>query len=78
LDDRNAPDPLKSAGRLRAEGRHAHAALVERLEQFEERLLNAFHYFTELNKQAEIRNRLATIEYRLLQVEKRLNMPPTA
>jgi uncharacterized membrane-anchored protein YhcB (DUF1043 family) len=72
---------------LRSEMNHGYNDLVERMADAETRLLKAFYDFAQSNQQrvtvlegneAAIRSRLATIEDRLLQVEKRLNMPPAA
>jgi hypothetical protein len=72
---------------LRSEMNHGYNDLVERMADAETRLLKAFYDFAQSNHQrvtllegneAGIRSRLATLEDRLLQVEKRLNMPPAA
>jgi predicted nucleic acid-binding Zn-ribbon protein len=72
---------------LRSEVNHGYNDLVERMADAETRLLKAFYDFAQSNHQrvtllegneAGIRSRLATLEDRLLQVEKRLNMPPAA
>jgi predicted nucleic acid-binding Zn-ribbon protein len=70
---------------LRSEVNHGYNDIVERISDGETRLLKAFYDFGQSNQkrmtelegnEAAIRSRLATIEDRLLQVEKRLNMPP--
>ncbi len=70
---------------VRAEMNHGYNDLVERITDSETRLLKAFYSFAEINNkrlsvlegnEAAIRSRLASIEDRLMQVEKRLNMPP--
>jgi hypothetical protein len=70
---------------LRSEMKHQYSDLVERITDSETRLLRAFYIFAEGNSkrlvqvegnEAALRSRLATIEDRLMQVEKRLNMPP--
>ena len=72
---------------LRAEMNHGYADLAERMHDSETRLLKAFYDFAQSNQrrmteietsESSMRSRLATIEDRLLQVEKRLNMPPAA
>jgi len=72
---------------LRGEMNHSYADLAERISDGETRLLKAFYDFAQSNQkrmtevegnEAAIRSRLATIEDRLLQVEKRLNLPPAA
>jgi DNA repair exonuclease SbcCD ATPase subunit len=72
---------------LRSEMNHIYNDLVERIADSETKLLKAFYNYAESNQQrlaqidsdqAAIRNRLGSIESRLLEVEKRLNMPPAA
>ncbi len=71
---------------LRSEMSHQYNDVVERITGAETKLLKAFYNFGESNNkrvirlegnEGAIRSRLATIEDRLMQVEKRLNMPPT-
>jgi hypothetical protein len=59
--------------------------VMEAIHDIETRLLKAFYTFAETNQKrlaegetesAAIKGRLATVEQRLLEVEKRLNMPP--
>jgi hypothetical protein len=94
LDDRNAPatkgdiaDLEQKFEQLRGEMNHGYADLAERISDSETRLLKAFYDFAQSNQKRiteievagdSMRSRLATIEDRLLQVEKRLNMPPAA
>ena len=72
---------------LRGEMNHGYADLAERISDSETRLLKAFYDFAQSNQkrmtdievsEAAMLSRLATIEDRLLQVEKRLNLPPAA
>jgi hypothetical protein len=72
---------------LRAEMNHQYNDLVERIADSETKLLQAFYSFAESNLQrialvegntTAVIARLATLETRLLEVEKRLNMPPAA
>jgi hypothetical protein len=72
---------------LRSEMNHGYSDLAERILDSETRLLKAFYGFAQTNQkrvtevedvQAAMRSRLATIEDRLLQVEKRLDLPPAA
>ncbi len=72
---------------LRSEVNHGYNDIVERIDDGKTELLKAFYnYATGNNKRvAELegnegafRSRLATIEDRILEVEKRLNMPPAA
>ena len=94
MDNRNAPatkgdfaDLEQKFEQLRSEINHTYADLVERMSDGETRLLKAFYSFAESNQkrqeevetdQSSMRSRLATLEDRLLQVEKRLNIPPAA
>jgi hypothetical protein len=72
---------------LRSEVNHGCRDIVERISDGETRLLKAFYDFAQSNQKrmsdletsdSGIRSRLATVEDRLLAVEKRLNMPPAA
>lgn len=72
---------------LRAEMSHQYNDLVERITDSETKLLKAFCSFARTSNQrmvelegndAGLRQRISTIEDRLLEVEKRLNMPPAA
>jgi glutamate mutase epsilon subunit len=72
---------------LRSEVNHGYRDIVERISDSETRLLKAFYDFAQSNQKrmsdletsdSGMRSRLATIEDRLLEVEKRLNMPPAA
>lgn len=72
---------------LRSEMNHMYNDLVERMADRETRLLNAFYGFIESNQkrlneiesnEAALRSRIGTIESRLIEVEKRLNIPPAA
>jgi multidrug resistance efflux pump len=72
---------------LRSEVNHGYRDILERISDGETRLLKAFYDFAQSNQKrmsdletsdSGIRSRLATVEDRLLAVEKRLNMPPAA
>ncbi len=72
---------------LRSEMNHIHQDLVERMERSETNLLKAFYGYAESTDKrlsnidanvALFLNRLGTLESRVLAVEKRLNIPPTA
>jgi hypothetical protein len=72
---------------LRSEVNHGYRDLVERMADGETRILNAIYDLAKTgNKRmthiegdnAALNNRIATIEDRLLEVEKRLNLPPAA
>ena len=71
---------------LRGEVHDGYDDLKETLRDSETKLLKAFYSFAETNPQrltateresAALRDRLATVESRLTEVEKRLNIPPT-
>ncbi len=94
MDDPNAPatkgdiaDLKTQMVQLHSEMSHIHNDLVERIADGETRVLKAFYNFAESNQKrlaeidsenAAIRSRLGSVETRLLEVEKRLNMPPAA
>ena len=70
---------------LRSEMNHQNNDLVERISDSETKLLQAFYTYAESNQKrvaaiemdtAGLKSRLSTIEDRLTDVEKRLNMPP--
>jgi hypothetical protein len=72
---------------IRSEMQHTHDTLIERMADNQTELLKAFYGFattTDIKfretEQADVmlRQRLSTLESRLLEVEKRLNMPPAA
>jgi uncharacterized protein YceH (UPF0502 family) len=72
---------------LRSEVSHIHRDLGERLERSETNLLKAFYSFAESNNRrigqiegnmSAFTDRLSTLEIRVLEIEKRLNIPPTA
>jgi hypothetical protein len=72
---------------LRSEMQHMHDGVVERIADVETKLLQAFYTFAQANQQrlgqvegntSAVVARLATLENRMLEVEKRLNMPPAA
>ena len=72
---------------LRSEMQHQYDDLKETIRDSETKLLQAFYSFAESNQQRlalvegntnAVIVRLATLETRLLEVEKRLNMPPAA
>jgi len=72
---------------LRAEMHHMHDDLVERINDKETKLLQAFYSYTESNQKrlagvetegASLKSRLSSLEDRIIELEKRLNMPPAA
>jgi hypothetical protein len=91
MDESNAPatkDDLQgSFEQLRSEMRARHDDLKKAIRHREARILQVFHSFAESNQQriapwegnvTTVIARLATLETRMLEVEKRLNMPPAA
>jgi hypothetical protein len=94
MDDPNAPatkgdiaDLKTQMVQLHSEMSHIYNDLVGRIADGETRVLKAFYNFAESNQKrlaeidsenAAIRSRLGSVETRLLEVEKRLNMPPAA
>jgi hypothetical protein len=72
---------------ITAEANHRYDDLVERMSDGETRLLNAFYAFAQSNQkrmvemegnEMALRSRMGTFESRLLEVERRLNIPPAA
>lgn len=72
---------------LRAEMSHGYNDIVERIHDAQTELLKAFYGYAQGNNKrvAELegnegafRSRLATLEDRILEVERRLNIPPAA
>lgn len=83
----NEPATKADVEQLRSEMNHQYRDLVERISDSETRVINAIYDLAKTgNKRmthiegdnAALNNRLATIEDRLLEVEKRLNLPPAA
>ncbi len=81
-----APATKNDIEQLRAEVNHGYRDLVERISDGETRLLKAFYSFGQSNNkriaevegnESALRSRVATIEERLMEVEKRLNIPPS-
>jgi wobble nucleotide-excising tRNase len=72
---------------LRTEMQHTYDALVERMDATETKLLQAFYSYAESNQKrvagietegAVLKSRLSSLEERIIEIEKRLNMPPAA
>jgi len=72
---------------LRSEMHHQYRDLVEQMRDGQTELLKAFYNFATATNQkttlletneAALRGRLSALETRMLEVEKRLNMPPAA
>ena len=70
---------------LRSEMQHMHDGLKEAIRDTETKLLQAFYGFAEANHKhlaqldmtsAMLMNRVSTLEERVFEVEKRLNIPP--
>ena len=85
MDDSNAPATKGDIQQLRGEMSHQYNDLVERISDTETKLLQAFYTYAESNQKrmtaiemesAGLKSRVSTIEERLTEVEKRLNMPP--
>lgn len=81
------PATKEDIEQLRSEMGHIHHDLVERITDGETRLLKAFYNFAEGNTKhlsqidgnvAIFLNRLGSLETRVLDLEKRLNIPPAA
>jgi hypothetical protein len=74
-------------GQLRAEVSHGYNDILERIHDGQTELLKAFYGYAQGNNtrvselegtEQAFRRRLATMEDRILEVERRLNMPPAA
>jgi len=87
LDElRSEVEQLRSVVELgRSEANHVHDDLVERMSDTETRLLQAFYSFAESNNKrlvqgeaatALVISRMTTLESRVLELEKRLDIPP--
>jgi len=80
-------DVKQDIEQLRSEMNHRYRDLVERITDSETKLLKVFYNFGVTNNQRMVelegndeglRRRIGTIEVRLLEVERRLKMPPTS
>jgi len=91
MEDGNAPATKQDLDRLgeqlRSEFQHGFDDLKETLRDVQTELLKAFYAFAQSTdaklKESEIsdmllRQRLTAVEFRLTEVEKRLNLPPQA
>jgi hypothetical protein len=87
MENGNEPATKHDVAMLRSEMQHLHDDFAERLDKSETRLLQGFYNYAESNQKrvtgaeeenAVLKSRLATLEMRLTEVEKRLNMPPAA
>jgi uncharacterized protein YicC (UPF0701 family) len=91
MDDLNAPatkgDLQGAVEQLRSEMNHQYDDLKETLRDVQTEILRAFYGYTQTTdaklKEGEqsdiaLRQRLTAVESRILEVEKRLNMPPAA
>jgi chromosome segregation ATPase len=85
MENGNEPATKADLAHLRAEMNHQYDDLKETLRDSETRLLQAFYGYAESNRKrigqveaetAILASRMGTLEERLLEVEKRLNMPP--
>jgi hypothetical protein len=72
---------------LRSEMNHQYRELVERISDTQTEVLRAFYSFAQTNNkrvlevegnEAALRSRVGTLEDRVLEIEKRLNLPPAA
>jgi hypothetical protein len=87
MDNGSAPATKQDIEQLRSEMNHGHRDLAERYMDGETRLLKAMYGIAESfqkrivqleGSDATLVHRLGIVEERLLQVEKRLNLPPAA
>ena len=87
LEEKMGANLNQLGAQLRSEFQHGFDHLAESIHDSETRLLKAFYTFAESNQQrlsqvegntTAVIARLATLESRIIEVEKRLNMPPAA
>jgi hypothetical protein len=87
MDDLNAPATKGDLQQLRGEMNHQFDDLKETVRDIQTEILKAFYGYTQTtdaklkeSDQADyaLRQCLTVVESRLLEVEKRLNMPPAA
>ena len=80
-----SPATKQDIEQLHSEVSHIHDDLVERLNDSETKLLQAFYSFADTNNKRLIQgeaatalviSRITTLEDRVLELEKRLNIPP--
>jgi wobble nucleotide-excising tRNase len=83
----NVANLNESIAILRSEMNHQYRELVERISDTQTEVLRAFYSFAQTNNkrvlevegnEAALRSRLGTLEDRVLEIEKRLNLPPAA
>ena len=87
MENGHEPATKQDVAMLRSEMQHMYDSLIETVRDVQTELLKAFYSFGQSNNkrmtelegnEAAIRSRLGTIEDRLMEVEKRLNIPPSA
>ncbi|MCX6626225.1 MAG: hypothetical protein NTW28_01160 [Candidatus Solibacter sp.] len=87
MDDLNAPATKRDLLQLRSEMQHHFDDLKETMRDGQTEILKAFYGYAQTTdaklKEGEqsdiaLRQRLTAVESRILEVEKRLNMPPAA
>jgi hypothetical protein len=85
--ERLREEMLERNEQLRTEVNHGYNAIVERIHDAQTALLNAFYSYAQGNNkrvaelegnEGAVRSRLATLEDRMLEVERRLNILPAA
>jgi len=86
MENDNQPATKADIAQLRAETQHQYDDLKETLRDVQTEILKAFYGYTQTTdaklKEGEtadagLRQRLTAVEGRILDLEKRLNMPPT-
>jgi hypothetical protein len=84
MENVNEPATKQDIAMLRTEMQHLHDELLERLDNRETNLLQAFYAFAKSNQErltqterdaTAIKDRLATIEERLMDLERKVNFP---
>ena len=86
MENGHEPATKQDIAMLRSEMQPMYDSMVETVRDVQTELLKAFYSFGQSNNkrmtelegnEAAIRSRLGTIEDRLMEVEKRLNIPPS-
>ncbi len=85
MDDNKRSEVRESFDQLRAEIRQGNQRVAGKLREWDTEIVKMFNTFAQIERATEFegnecafRSRLSKIEDRLLEVERRLNIPPAA
>jgi hypothetical protein len=87
MDNGSEPATKQDISQLHSEMQHMYDDLVERIDDTQTKMLQAFYTFAESNQKrltenerdtSGVKDRLAILESRVTEIEKRLNLPPAA